>query len=193
MLIKAPSSRHFVENFESKVQVTIPSRKNILNFVWFAIWLIMWGYATSSLFFIWELMIRGASETNGNRVVMMVIVCLVPFLVVLLGMGALAIHTVLWHIAGNEIIEATPQTLTVTKQVLRWKWSKVYSSEKIRDLRANTQQLSMFFPRKKVKRFLGGPGMITFDYGRRSSNFGLDVSDKEAEQIILALRERLPQ
>src|SRR6185503_2890629 len=157
MLIKAPSSRHFVENFESKVQVTIPSRKNILNLVWFAIWLIMWGYATSSLFFIWELMIRGASETNGNRVVMMVIVCLVPFLVVLLGMGALAIHTVLWHIAGNEIIEATPQTLTVTKQVLRWKWSKVYSSEKIRDLRANTQQLSMFFPRKKVKRFLGGP------------------------------------
>lgn len=193
MSIKPLSHRYSIESFENKVEVIIPSRKNVLYFVWFAIWMFMWGYATSRLFLLWELMIKGAFETNGNEVLMMVIVCLVPFLVALLGMGAFAIHTVVWHISGREIIQATPQALTVTKQVFRWKWSKVYSSKEIRDLRTNTQKLSMFFPRKRVKRFLGGPGMITFDYDRRTPSFGFDISDKEAEHIIIALKDGLPQ
>jgi len=191
--MKSLTHRYSIENFGNKIQVTIPSRKNILYFVWFTVWLIVWGYATSSLFFIWELMIRGATETNGNGVIMMVIICLVPFLIVLLGMGAFAIHTVIWHISGKEIVEASSQALTVTKQVFRWKWSKIYSAEKIGDLRTNTQKLSMFLPRKRVRRFLGGPGMIVFDYAGRTASFGLDISDKEAEQIILTLKEGLPQ
>jgi hypothetical protein len=193
MSMKPLSHRYLIESFENKVEIIIPSRKNVLYFVWFAIWMFMWGYATSRLFLLWELMIKGAFETHDNGVLMMLIVCLAPFLIALLGMGAFAIHTVLWHIAGSEIIEATSQALTVTKQVFRWKWSKVYSSKKILDLRTNPQKLSMFFPRKRSRRYLGGPGMIAFDYGGRTPSFGYDISDKEAEHIILALKEGLPQ
>src|SRR5215217_3882936 len=98
MSIKLLSHRYSIESFENKVEVIIPSRKNVLYFAWFTIWMFMWGYATSRLFLLWELMIKGAFETNGNGVLMMLIVCLVPFLVALLGMGAFAIHIVLWHI-----------------------------------------------------------------------------------------------
>ncbi len=193
MPIKAPSFRHVVENFENKIRVTIPSRKNFLYFVWFTIWLMVWGYATSRLFLLWEFMIRGARAGHGNVAVMILIVCLVPFLVVSLGMIAFAIHTALWHMSGKEIIEVTPQSLTVTKQVFRWKWAKVHSSDKILRLRTNTQKLSMFFPRKRVRSFLGGPGMIAFDYGSRLSSFGFNISEEEAEHIILVLKDRLPQ
>jgi hypothetical protein len=191
MLIKAPPFRHSIERIENGVRVTIPSKPGLLKFVWFAIWLIVWSYATSGLIFILGLMVKGATETSGNGVLMMTIACLIPFVVALLGMGTFAIHTVLWHVSGKEIVEATAQTLTITKQVFRWKWSKQYLSEKIHDLRVNTQQLSVFLPRKRVKRFLGVAGMIVFDYGRRTSSFGLDISDNEAEQIILILRDGL--
>jgi hypothetical protein len=126
-------------------------------------------------------------------VVMMLLLCLVPFLIVLLGMGAFAIHTALWQMSGKEVIEATPQDLTVSRQVFRWKWSKVYSSDRIRNLRTNTQKLSMFFPRKRIRRFIGGPGMIAFSYGRKTPSFGLDISEEEAEQIIVTLQGWLPQ
>jgi hypothetical protein len=193
MQMEPSSHRYSVEIFGNKVQVTIPSRKNILYFVWFTVWLIVWGYVTSRLFLLWEFVIMGARAGYGNAAVMMLIICLVPFLIVLLGMGAFAVHLVLWHISGKEIIEATPQDLTVTNQVFRWKWSKVYASKKVDNLRTNTQKLSKFFPRKRVRRLLGGLGMIAFIYDGRTSNFGRDISDKEAEQIILALQEVLPQ
>jgi hypothetical protein len=193
MSIKAPSFRHFVHNFGNKVQITIPSRKNIFYFAWFAIWLIVWGFVTSRLFLLWELMIQGAVEMNGTGFIMAMIICLVPFLIALLGMGAFAVHKTLWHISGKEIIEVTHQDLTVTKQVLRWKWSKVYSFNKIRNLRANTQKLSMFLPSNRVRRFLGGAGMIAFNYGRRTPSFGLDISAEEAEDIIGALQDQMPQ
>jgi hypothetical protein len=193
MPIKAQPFRHVVESFGSSVQVTIPSRKHILEFVWFAAWLIIWGYMTSGVSLVWELAIRGASAGHGNGVVMMLILCLIPFLVVLLGMGAFAIHTILWQLSGKEMIEATHQDLTVSKQVFRWKWSKVYSSDRIRNLRPNTEKLSMFFPTKRVRRFIGGRGMIAFDYGSRTPSFGLGISEEEAKQIILTLKGRLPQ
>ncbi len=108
--------------------------------------------------------------------------CLVPFLMAFMGMGAFAIHTVLWHISGKEIIEATRQDLIVTRQVFRWKWSKVYSSDRIRNLRIKTHKLSMFLP-----------GRIAFEYGRRTASFGLDLSEEEAEQVLLVVQGGLLQ
>jgi hypothetical protein len=58
-------------------------------------------------------------------------------------MIAFAIHTALWHMSGKEVVEAHPQDLTVTKQVFRWKWSKIFASNRIHNLRTNTEKLSM--------------------------------------------------
>jgi hypothetical protein len=115
------------------------------------------------------------------------------FLMLLLALGAFVIHRSIWVLTGKEIVEATPQALIITKQTFGWKKSKEYPSEKVSRLRTNTQPLSIFLPGRKVKRFPGRAGMIAFDYEGKTFTVGLQISQGEAEQIILALQEVLPK
>jgi hypothetical protein len=200
MLFASPTPRHTVKKSDDRVQVTLPSKRGIVLVLWFFLWLFMGGYMVYGFIFI-AVASNKAIEIGRNSmppvqprgVFFFASICLSIVFVALLALGAFAIHRFIWVIGGKEIIEATHQRLTITKQVFRWKKSKEYSSEGIGRLRTNTQPLSMFLPGKKVKRVLGGANMILFDYGGRTCKFGLQISEAEAEQIIQILQEVLTQ
>jgi len=200
MLISSSTPRHTVEKFDDRVRVTLPSKRSIFRVLFVCLWFLLWGYMVSGLVYV-AITANKAIEIGKNStppvqpgdVFLMVSICFSFFFLALLALGVFGLYRFGWLISGNEVIEATPQALIVTKQIFRWKRSKNYSSEKVSGLRTNTQRLSMFLLGKRVKRFLGGAGMIAFDYEGRTSTFGLEISQAEAEQIILALKEGLPQ
>jgi hypothetical protein len=199
MLISSPKSRHTVEKSDSLVRITLQSKRSIIHVLWFCLWMFMWSYGVYGFIVIAvasqksiEMGMNSTPPVQPGGMFFYLSICFSLFFFAFLALGAFAIHRFIWVITGKEIIEATPQTLTITKQAFRWKKSKAYSSEKITRLRTNTQPLSMFLPGKRVKRFLGGAGKIAFDHGGRTSMFGLEISQAEAEQIILALQEVLP-
>ncbi len=72
--------------------------------------------------------------------------------------------------------------------------SKEYESEKVINLRPNTQLMSTTsFPGKTMKKFFASAGMIAFDYEISTFSFGQDIDEAEAKQIILAIQEGLSQ
>ncbi len=200
MSIKPSLPRHSVENLGNGIQVTIPSKKNFFKILWFCFWLIVWGYMVGGIIYVLGLMVGGAlgwlgngsSEPGSNSVLIITIICLLPFLFMLLGMGGIAIYSFIWQIIGKEIIQVNLETLIITKQVFRWKQSKEHSAQAVKDLRVNTQQLSSFAPVRSVQKLLGQDGMITFDYGAKTVRFGLEIDEAEAKQIIQILRQNLP-
>jgi hypothetical protein len=196
----SPKFRHTVEKSDNLVRVTLPTKKDVIRILWFCLWMFLWGYIVYGFMLIIVAYNRaieiGKSSTPPSQpggLFIYVSIAFLLFFLAWLALGAFAIHRFIWFIGGKEVIEATPQTLTVIKQSFRWKKSKEYSSEKVSNLRTNTKPLSIFVPGKRVKNPFGGAGLIAFDYGGRTSAFGLEISMAEAEQIILALREVLPQ
>ena len=98
----------------------------------------------------------------------------------------------IWVIAGKEVIEANSKVLRISKQTFLGKYGKEYSARDVKDLRVIVQQ-SWFTPFKRLQRLLGSNGMIAFDYGAKTYRFGLEIEEVEAKQIILALKDGLPQ
>jgi len=201
MPIPVPQSRHMVETSENLVRVTLPSKKNIVHILWFGLWFFFWGYMVYGFIYI-GIAVNKSIEIGKNStppiqpggMFFYLSLCFSLFFLALLALGAFGIYRVLWLFTGKEVIEATPQRFTITQQISRWKKLKEYASESVNDLRPNTQPLSsLFFPGKRVKKFMGGAGMIAFDYGARTYSFGQDVDEAEAKQIILALKEGLIQ
>ena len=200
MLISSPTPRHIVEKFDHRVRVTLPSKRNIFRVLFMCVWLLMWGFMVSGLLYVLVAFMRviaiGRNSTppfQPSGIFIIAFIFFALFLLALLALGVYGAYRFGWLIAGKEVIEATHQELTVTKQVFRWKRSKNYVSEEVGGLRMNTQPLSIFLPGKRVKRFLGGAGLIAFDFAGKISTFGLEISQAEAEQIILALKEGLLQ
>jgi hypothetical protein len=200
MAIKPPLPRHFVETLGHNVTVTLPCKKAISKIVWLCVWLLVWLYMTGILIVVLATMIGVAigvlgdtsPDVGSNRVFLIPIACLIPFLLTLLGMDGTAIYSLLWHIIGKEIIEVNSQTLTITKQIFRWRSSKEYISESISDLRVNNQPLSSFPPIKGIQKLLGQEGNIAFDYGAKTFRFGLEIDEAEANQIISTLYQHIP-
>jgi hypothetical protein len=200
MLIPSSKPRHTLEKAEHFVRITLPSKRNIFRVLFFCFWFFMWGYMIYGLSYVLfvfmrviEMGLRSTPPIQPGVIFLFVIIFFVFFFLMLLGLGLFAIYRFGWLLVGREVVEATPQTLRVTKQIFQWKRAKEYSSEKVSNLRTNTQPLSIFLPGKRVKRFLGGAGMIAFNHRGRTTTFGLEISDTEAEQIILALQEVLSQ
>lgn len=199
MPIKPPSPRHTVQELENGIRVTLPSKKNAFRLVWFGLWLLVWGYMAGSIFYVWAVLIGvatgllGDTSSDSNPAVLMSIVCILPFLIALLGVGGVVIYSFLWQIVGKEIIEANANLMTLTRQIFGWKKSGEYSSEMVRDLRVNPQQPSAFAPIRSFQKLVGQDGLIAFDYGAKTFRFGLEIDEAEAKQIVSVLQQRLPQ
>ncbi len=203
MFVKPIPPRHKVAELDSEVQVTLPSRKNVFRIGWYGLWLLLWGYITGGLLYIWGLFIVGLigsvtgllseppSDGESYAPLLMVIASLMPFVIVLLAMGSVAIFAFLWQINGSEIIEVKEQALVITKRVFRWKRPKLYEMASVKDIRLNTQGLSFFPPYRAVQELLGHNGLIAFDYGARTYRFGLDIDEAEAKQIISVLNQHM--
>lgn len=199
MSIPLPASHHTVENSDTSVKVTLPSKRNIVYILWFCLWLFGWGYMVYAILYIpiriYQVIEAGkttASEMQVGDGLIVMGVFLLIFLLALLAMGAVIIYALFWLIAGREVIEADSKVLKVSRQIFSWKRTSEYSANEVKDLRASVKQ-SVFGPMKSIRKLMGLDGIIAFDYGAKTFRFGLEIEEAEAKQIIFAIKEALPQ
>jgi hypothetical protein len=196
MSTSPPKFRHTIEHSKELVRITLPSKKSIFRFLFVFLWFLLWGYMVYA-FVVIAAAFNKSIEVGKSSIppvqpggtFFYFSVCFSLFFIILLAMGAFAVWHVGWLFAGKEVIEATPQKLTITKQTFRWGKVREYSTENVSPLRLNTRQLSPFAIGKRIKRILAGAGMIAFDYDKRTFSFALDISEAEAMQIISVLKD----
>jgi hypothetical protein len=122
----------------------------------------------------------------------MVSIFFLLFFLALLAMGAFGIYRFIWLIAGKEVIEANSNLLKISRQTPVGKNVREYLAGGVKGLRVIAQQ-SWYSPLKRIQRLLDSNGMIAIDYGAKTFRFGLAIDEAEAKQIILAIKEGLPQ
>ncbi len=196
MPVKPQESRHVVENLGDRIRITLPSKKNIFQLLWSVAILILWGYMIGSVVYIFSTIITVSQlamsdpQLSGARSLpLMSLVCLLPMFLFFLGIGVLAVYSLIWQIVGKEVIEINAQMLVITRQILGWKRLREYSTEAVKDLRLNTQHLNAYVPIRSFQKILGQDGMVAFDYGAKTVRFGLEIDEAEAKQIINALQK----
>ena len=199
MPIPLPRPRHTVEKFDQLVRITLPSKKSVFHILWTSLWLFMWGYMTFSLLYIAVAFSKtikiGKNSTppvEPGGMFTLVSVFFLIFFLVLLAMGAFGIYRFIWLLAGKEVIEADSNLFKISRQTPVGKSVKEYLAGEVKDLRVVVEQ-SWFSPFKRARRLLNPNGMIAFDYGAKTFRFGGEIDEAEAKQIILALKEGLPQ
>jgi hypothetical protein len=110
--------------------------------------------------------------------------------------GGYVMYILFWQLSGSEIIQVSNSGITTSRSILGFGlFPKEYSSEHIKELRVsasvNTNDL---FGWSRASRFYGtGGGIIAFDYGAKTVNFGTGIDEAEAKQILSEIQQRYPQ
>ena len=202
MLINPSVNCWTSQETQTGVQVVLPSKKRLLTLLWFAFWLLVWGYATGHVIYLWAVMTYGSTldllnippldNAGVNYALLMGMICIFPFVVILLGMGGIVLYSLLWQIAGREIIEVRNDNLAITRQIFNWKTTKEYSLKTDIKLRLNTEKPSSVDTIRGVRKLLGKNGIIAFAYEAKTFRFVLEIDETEAMQIITEIQKHLP-
>lgn len=198
MPIKPPSPRHTRQEVEDGIRVTLPSEKNIFRLAWVGLWLLVWGSMIGGIVYVEALLIGNATSLSGghssnvNLALSIAIVCMLSFLIALLGAGGFVGYSFLWQIVGKEIIEVNSKVMTLTRQIFGWKKSGEYFLEQVKDLRVQPETQSAFAPIRSFQKLFGRDGLMAFDYGSKTFRFGLEIDEAEAKQIVSILQQYLP-
>ena len=200
--MNSPVNRWTSQETQAGVQVVLPSKKRLLTLLWFVFWLSAWGYATGHVIYLWTVMTYGSTldllnippldNAGVNYALLMGMICIFPFVVILLRMGGIVLYSLLWQIAGREIIEVRNENLAITRQIFNWKTTKEYSLKNDIKLRLNAEKPNSVDTIRGFRKLLGKNGIIAFDYEANTLRFGLEIDETEAMQIISEIQKYLP-
>lgn len=182
-VISPPASKHKLEDTGQTLRLVLPSRKHVLPLVIFPIWLIGWCLATAlaSLPFI-------ADPSRGFPDPFLAV-----WLILWIAGEAYACLTLLWQVAGKEIIEASYQSISLRRDMFGVGRISTYLAEHIRDLRATTHSVPYSPFARLTYGWSLGHGTLAFDHGARTVRFGATLEEAEAKAIIEAIGQRFPQ
>lgn len=171
MRVRAEEGNAVVSYEGDKKIITIPTTGSIPVILFMCFWLCGWVFG----------MFMGIGMLfNGGPA---------PFMIIwLTGWtigGGHAIFTVLWLIAGKEIIEIDRSQIAIRKEVLFLKFSKEYDVKSIKNIRVVDVVDSGYRRRQtpRKQRFKNG-GLIHFDYGMKTINFGTNIESAEATHLL---------
>ncbi|HSH01407.1 MAG TPA: hypothetical protein VLL52_02740 [Anaerolineae bacterium] len=197
-IVTPPSARHTINHNGHTLTVTIPSQRNIFIIIILSIWLLFWS--------IGELVVGGMLIAGVISFIIdpdpIAAVMLLPGLFMIIWFifwtigGGFATYTLLWSIAGQEIITINDQTLTLRRALFRFGKPKEYTTDHIRDLRASAETLSpnnVMNPARGLAFWGITGGNIAFDYGAQTYRFGAGIDEAEAKQIVTTILDRYPQ
>jgi hypothetical protein len=169
------------DNFDS-VTINIPIKRNYFITIFLCFWLCGWfvgeSFALSSLF---------GLGNNAPQLFLLVWVCGWT-----LG-GIFVIKTVLWQIAGKEIIEVGKGVLIIKKKGDWFKKARTYDLNECKAFRVKEDALFNTFGMLGGRRPFGGntpSGTINFDYGMKTIKFGEGVEEAEAKYLLGILKSK---
>jgi hypothetical protein len=175
------AAQHVVRDNIDSLQITIPSRKQWPIILVLPVWLMGWalGEATVGGMLLLSLF-------SGPSLFM-----LVWFVAWTLG-GGWAIYTLLWQIAGKEVVDINSQLITIRRMTLGIGIPKEYIGECVKDLRVSPPVYSSLGWSRGAEFWGLSGGWIAFDYGAKTIRFGSGVDEAGAKQVVSSIKERFP-
>ncbi len=182
MQVPPSSARFTVDSLPSGVRVTIPSSRNWLTILFLAAWLGGWYFGASSTL---NELLNPTEKTQ---------VGFLSFWLLGWTLGGLsAIAFVLWQLAGSEVIETAPGSLSRRIQIAGIGITREYDISHVTSLRVSPMDaVSAQAARWGSLPFGKSSGLVAFDYGARTVKFGGHVDEAEAKLVVKALSPFVP-
>ncbi|MEW6030617.1 MAG: hypothetical protein ACOYZ8_11630 [Chloroflexota bacterium] len=198
-IITPPKPRHTSEVNNEEITITIPVKKRWAEIVWFLFFLFFvsppfyWLGRAVLLYLLSLVGLYGDIPNNTDSTVNapLTIGALVIIVLGLLIVELWMVYSVLWRLAGKEIITANKDVFMTTRKLFGWKRYRAYKTSDISALRISrpTDYRSELF--SEFRRMFGGAGTIAFDYGAKSFRLGEGLDEAEGRQIIKKLQSHL--
>lgn len=180
-IVEPGKGRAVIEHDGSELRITIPAPQQAFGILFVSLWLILWTvgeYFAAREFWTGQffqkpeafLPIWFAGWTLG---------------------GAFMIYTLLWQLAGKEIIEINSTSLKQTKQLLLLSRSREYAVANIANVRLAPPEPKYVRGKYYIQSQSFNAGAIAFDYGRDTCRLAQGLDEAEVEHVIGEMRKRV--
>lgn len=182
-VVQPGKGRAVVEHDGTGLRIIIPVKTQVFVTLFLAFWLVGWAVG--------EVLVPYQMLFNPKLPAFGLIFMLAWFGAWTVG-GAFAISTLLWNIAGKEIIELTSTTLKRRKQIPLFSRSKEFAVANIANLRLAPTALSALWYYRQTRSFLiFSDGTLSFDYGRDTHHLASDLDEADAKYVIDEMCKRV--
>jgi hypothetical protein len=193
-------SRFSIRDSDKGVLITIPGKKNILEVVFFVPMAMLWSYFVGYMIYIFALINLGGilalfqNAWDSRTYFIFAIMDIFTFLFIsfILLWIWVVIASTTRHMAGKEVIDVSGQSLTITKQIFKWKRQSKFSPDTLKNLRVNVikpRLLTALY--QALQSSLGRNGIIVFDFDGKTVRFGLELTEDEGSYILAAIKSRM--
>ncbi len=109
------------------------------------------------------------------------------------GAGFFNLYEVVWQLAGQELLEISPYSLNIRRQIFGLGWTHAFVASDVHDLRVSPQPLPRYGRRHQVQTPWRWLGPLAFDYGAKTYRFGAGVDEAEAKHIVKLIQAHFPK
>lgn len=160
--------------------IGMPCRRSWLVICFLGFWICGWGVGE---FMVTRQFLNGDAPPGGE-------IFMSAWLGVWTVGGAFAIYAWFWQVIGKEILTVHGQTFNIRRDIGGLGCDKEYDLIQIRDLRTEHRGLNPLDFSSSLQLWGVGGGVIAFDYGSRTCQFGAGLDEAEAKQVVSALKQR---
>ena len=200
-IIEPPAGRHLVQDDGTALEIIIPTLRNWATFIvgglrfvlpGMIMVLIGGGILFNLILAAWHELERPSGGWVGDLLLGLLGLFLGGGLFIY---GTTRLYAYSWDIAGKEIVQATGSSLVVSRQLFGYGRPHEYLAEHVRNLRVSDDSGETSWIDWWNRSIFGklDEGAIAFDYGAKTFQFGLELDEAEAEQIVAAILRRFPQ
>ena len=197
-VVTPPEPTHQTEIVGDQLIITYRVRKLWFVILWF-LWgfilctpvVYLFGYITVVLFLkSLGIISNNLSSPLGEVYPSFPILVIRIIFIISLGAEVMGLYGLLWRLAGKEIIKVNKEILVVTHDVLGWKRSKAFEKSFIGGF-GISRPATNFSSIGRFGSLFGTTGTISFDYGAKAFQFGNELDEAEARQIIKKIQDHL--
>lgn len=182
--VEPQAPRYSIELTTEGLRATVPARRSWFLVPFLCLWLVGWAFGEISAI---QQLISPSEQT--------------PFLFLLVWLagwtvgGAFAFGTLVWQLAGREVIIVNADTFLHRVEAMGFGWPRAYRSRDVRNLRATDYSMNPFTNQAAWYPPLwgAGAGPVAFDYGARTLRLAAALDEAEAKLLVSKLAERLPR
>lgn len=169
--------RHRAEFLGDHLLITMPSRAYWWRLPLLCIWLVIW-YGIGFSFFL-----------PGRMAHPIELIWTLFWFTA----GFFTLFDVVWQCAGKELLEASPYSLNIRRQIFGLGWTRAFVAADVHDLRVSPQPLPRYGRGYHVQTPWRWLGPLAFDYGAKTYRFGAGIDEAEAKHIVKLIQSHFPK
>lgn len=180
MKVSLPKARATVLDGAGILQISIPAKRRWFLILLLILWLSMWVYSGVAA--------AGPQVTREGEPPFFRVIWLFFW-----GAGTLfALFTLLWMLAGREVIKVAGGEISLRREILRLGRSREFDAAAVRNVRSSVVPFNPWDPSSALMFWGLGGGTIAFDYGPKTYRSGAGLDEAESKSIAEMIGSRIP-